>query len=134
MATIVEIKAVGLTAYGVKFIVCSNEEVIVSRTIGFEEPSEVGNTTTAAAGVIRNAGYDYDTESSFGAYNGGPRTRLVEPVYYIAEIGDQGDTLQWQFTWQRGAGKTEIPDEITRVAEAIADQAEAAMAAEVVAA
>ena len=130
------IKEVGRTetqAYGVKFVVCINDEVISESLDWGEDLTGNGWSDEAreahgnAARVLYDAGFDYESEGRFAKYNGGPYSDLVTPLYYTAELLEDDERDEWCSVWLTGPGKTETPAEIMAKVEAVAEQAMAAM-------
>lgn len=131
MATITEIARVNGTAYGVKFVVCSNAEV-AGLALELDDHDDALPIMQDVARAISHAGYDYDRCSDFRAYNGGPRVGLVDAIFYVADLEFEGDVKpadadcdlgDWRVTWQRGAGAVAIPKEIEAMADAVVDAA-----------
>jgi hypothetical protein len=141
MARITEIGRDETKAYGVTYVVCGNAEVL---RLGLDAQDDDAAILAArrACEAIADAGYDYRRESSFAAYNGGPRTGLIEAIYHVADIeieayadGDTEEVLgAWRATWQRGAGATPIPADLVAKADAVETAAWSAMRAELAAA
>lgn len=123
MTRITEIGRVENTAYGVSFVVCSNAEV-VRHMFDCDDDDQARAITDAAGRAISDAGCDYERCSDFLAYNGGPRTGLVDAIVYVADVDDDGERFgKWRATWQRGAGATAIPAEIQAKIDAVIDAA-----------
>lgn len=118
MARITEVARIDGKAYGVSFVVCNNGEV-ARLALNLEHESDAITAMHAEARKLAEAGFDYVYESSFQAYNGGPRVNLVDAVYYVADIFEDDELDEWRKTWQRGAGATQIPAEVTAKVEAI---------------
>lgn len=150
-ANITEIARTATTAYGISFIVCTNEETNRD-TLGLGLDSDcaireaVSAAEDAAIEAITKAGCDCETNSTFAKWNGGPYTGMVYLQWHVADIiepegfdDDEQDLVgpedtrdEWQPAWLVGAGKTDIPAEIVAKGEAIYDAAMDAARAQVV--
>lgn len=126
--------------YGVAYVVCSNAEVLRLALEAVDDDAAM-EAARAACESILQSGYDYERESSFAAYNGGPRVGVIEALWYVADIEieeyDDGDTEEvlgeWRLTWQRGAGATVIPPDLIAKVDEVTEAAAAAMRAELAA-
>jgi hypothetical protein len=121
------IQSIGRIEFGVRFVVCSNAEVIGLQTVGQDQTGngwedEAREASSAACRVLDEAGFFCDTESSFRAYNGGVRRSLVDAVYYVAEIDEDGIRGAW-----RVERESNIPENERVRAEAVAEKAIAAL-------
>lgn len=129
MARITEVARLDGMAYGVYFVVCGNGEV-AGEKLGVEDREKALRMMTYAALEVGDSGYDFERCGDFRAYNGGPRRDLVEAIYCVADLDDDETPeadLDWRETWQRGAGATEIPSEVSAIAEKVIESAYRAM-------
>lgn len=127
MAQVREVARVNDVAYGVAMVVCRNGEV-ARLAMDLDDEAAALYRMDAAGRAITDAGYDYDWCADFRAYNGGPRTGLVDAVYYVADVyeaaGDEPEELSdWRRTWQRGAGAVAIPAAVVAAVESVVEAA-----------
>lgn len=131
MSEFIEIGRVGSTAYGVRFVICGNQETFLDN-LGFGLEANYAAQKAADAAMeegksaITKAGFFYRIVREFRAYHGGPHVGIFEPEYAVADVDESGDVGEWRRTWQKGAGATPIPANISEVADAVIDAAYAA--------
>lgn len=124
-ANIQRVGAVGGMAYGACFTLCGNDEVIRLRIANSWPDGVCSKDATAAAmdaakSVIIKSGYDYRSESSFQAYNGGRRHQLIEVDWFMAVLDDDDNPIEWEST-------TDVPKDLFAEGDAVSDAAYEAM-------
>lgn len=117
--------------WGVRFVICVNDEVL-AKPLGLngDEPDLKEITREAYYAIVREidhvSGYAFDTERSFKAYNGGPRTAPVDSIWYRSPIFEDDGPPEWERVWFAGAGAVERPPEIGAKVDEIIGTAEQA--------
>lgn len=115
-------------AYAPRIYVCGNAEIICDRVddSGNGWKDEAAEAHAAGVAVLIKAGLDYETDSTFSSYRGGPRTGLVDVAWYRADLeaDDDGDERPGQWNWCRSSL---VPPAIAGPVEAVAAEAAEAM-------
>lgn len=124
----------GHEAWGVRFVVCGNDERLGIDVEGtpYRRSDAVGAAVTAAGRKIEAAGYDYECDSCFQHWNGGKHTQfptvrggeVVAYIYHRDRLGEEDD--EWG-DWEFCAKTVEIPADVIAAVEKVCDDAADAM-------
>ncbi len=119
-----EIYRTATHVYGVAFWVCRNAEVLgqAHDAANFDDADAVTFCDDAGR-VLTAAGFDYDTESSFRAYNGGMRTATIDAVWWKSEIYHDHEGDEFPPEWEYIHDAAKLPREAVEKADELVGRA-----------
>lgn len=120
---------IGETDFGLAFVVCGNGEVlgVDADDTGLTQDEAIGDVVSAAGRAIEDAGYDYEVDSQFSAWNGGRRAHFWDARSHgvIAHVYERDSEGEW-----RACLKRNVPQGLIVKAQVVCDATADAIAAE----